>query len=281
MTYSVKEIYYTLQGEGARTGRPAVFLRFAGCNLWSGLEKDRATAHPVRQASPKRSQEELEELNFFQVVHPASRERSKADFRKVLEGQSLPNMDTDLVASDGRVVRCSGSADLWSEQGKPAAVAATWLSLERRGRRLALVGPLTVAVGIAAAGTMQLTITRVHIRNVLHGIHLVENNRNVMMQLLHSFEGVRIIEPGGTFYSFPDFSNYSKDSVALSKFILDKVQVLTVPGVEFGMEGYLRLSFCGTIKEITEGIERIKWALDPNSPNELYIGERKLVRDWT
>ena len=44
MTYSVKEIYYTLQGEGARTGRPAVFLRFAGCNLWSGREKDRARA---------------------------------------------------------------------------------------------------------------------------------------------------------------------------------------------------------------------------------------------
>ena len=44
MTYSVKEIFYTLQGEGARTGRPAVFLRFAGCNLWSGLEEDRAQA---------------------------------------------------------------------------------------------------------------------------------------------------------------------------------------------------------------------------------------------
>ena len=42
MSYSVKEIYYTLQGEGARAGRAAVFLRFAGCNLWSGLERDRA-----------------------------------------------------------------------------------------------------------------------------------------------------------------------------------------------------------------------------------------------
>lgn len=41
MTYAVNEIYYTLQGEGANAGRPAVFLRFAGCNLWSGLEKDR------------------------------------------------------------------------------------------------------------------------------------------------------------------------------------------------------------------------------------------------
>ena len=42
--YSVKEIYYTLQGEGRQTGRPAVFLRFAGCNLWSGRERDREMA---------------------------------------------------------------------------------------------------------------------------------------------------------------------------------------------------------------------------------------------
>lgn len=44
MTYSVKEIFYTLQGEGFHAGRPAVFCRFAGCNLWSGLERDRASA---------------------------------------------------------------------------------------------------------------------------------------------------------------------------------------------------------------------------------------------
>lgn len=44
MTYQVKEIFYTLQGEGARAGRAAVFLRFAGCNLWTGREGDRATA---------------------------------------------------------------------------------------------------------------------------------------------------------------------------------------------------------------------------------------------
>ena len=44
MTYSVKEAFYTLQGEGAQTGRAAVFLRFAGCNLWNGLERDRASA---------------------------------------------------------------------------------------------------------------------------------------------------------------------------------------------------------------------------------------------
>lgn len=44
MTYQVKEIFYTLQGEGANAGRPAVFCRFSGCNLWTGREKDRSTA---------------------------------------------------------------------------------------------------------------------------------------------------------------------------------------------------------------------------------------------
>lgn len=44
MSYAVKEIFYTLQGEGAQAGRPSVFCRFAGCNLWSGREADRATA---------------------------------------------------------------------------------------------------------------------------------------------------------------------------------------------------------------------------------------------
>jgi 7-carboxy-7-deazaguanine synthase len=44
MTYSVKEIFYTLQGEGLRAGRPSVFCRFAGCNLWTGREEDRSSA---------------------------------------------------------------------------------------------------------------------------------------------------------------------------------------------------------------------------------------------
>lgn len=44
MSYAVKEIFYTLQGEGVHTGRPAVFCRFAGCNLWNGREEDRASA---------------------------------------------------------------------------------------------------------------------------------------------------------------------------------------------------------------------------------------------
>jgi len=108
----------------------------------------------------------------------------------------------------------------------------------------------------------------------------LENNRNVMMSELKSFTGLKTIEPGGTFYCMPDFSAYRMGSVELSKFLLEKALVVTVPGAEFGMEGHLRLSYCGTIKEIMEGVARIKWALDPESPNEIYIGDRKMRRDW-
>ena len=108
----------------------------------------------------------------------------------------------------------------------------------------------------------------------------LENNRNVMLKHLETFEGVKVVKPGGTFYCFPDFSAYMKDSQKLAHLLLEKVRVVAVPGKEFGMEGHLRLSYCGTIKDITEGLERIKWALDPCAPNELYLGDRKLVRDW-
>lgn len=108
----------------------------------------------------------------------------------------------------------------------------------------------------------------------------LENNRNVMFDRLEAIPGVKVSKPEGTFYCFPDFSAYMKDSQKLANFLLQKVRVVTVPGKEFGFEGHLRLSYCGTMKDITEGLERIQWALDPNSPNELYLGDRKLVRDW-
>ncbi len=124
------------------------------------------------------------------------------------------------------------------------------------------------------------------VQNVTEGLRLMlENNKNVMVQEIKSIEGVRLIPPHGTFYCFPDFTAYldnkfCKNSIELSNFLLEKALVVTVPGKEFGMEGHLRLSYCGTIKEIKEGIARIKWALDPNSPNEIYIGNRKHIRDW-
>ena len=108
----------------------------------------------------------------------------------------------------------------------------------------------------------------------------LENNRNVMVDRLRAINGVKVTKPDGTFYCFPDFSAYMKDSHKLANFLLNKVRVVTVPGKEFGFEGHLRLSYCGAIREIMEGLERIQWALDPTSANELYLGDRKLVRDW-
>jgi len=108
----------------------------------------------------------------------------------------------------------------------------------------------------------------------------MQNNRDVIVQELRSFTGVKLIEPRGTFYAFPDFRAYKASSVELASFLLKQAKVVVVPGREFGMEGHLRLSFAVSVKDITESIARIKWALDPNSPNEIYIGDRKLIRDW-
>ena len=108
----------------------------------------------------------------------------------------------------------------------------------------------------------------------------LENNKNIMMRELRAFKGVKITEPQGTFYCLPDFSAYNTSSAALAKFLLEKTLVVTVPGGEFGFEGHLRLSYCGSISQIVEGIARMKWALDFDSPNEIYIGDRKMRRNW-
>ena len=113
----------------------------------------------------------------------------------------------------------------------------------------------------------------------------MQNNRDILMQELRSFTDIHCVKPEGTFYGLPDFRAYCgsgviKDSMELSKFLLRKALVVTVPGKEFGIEGHLRISYAGTVKDLTEGIERMKWALDPNAPSEIYIGDRKLTRDW-
>jgi aspartate aminotransferase len=119
------------------------------------------------------------------------------------------------------------------------------------------------------------------LQSVVDALRLtVENNCNVMMTELSAFTGVRCVKPHGTFYCLPDFRAYSTSSVELANMLLQKAKVVTVPGKEFGMEGHLRLSYAGTIKDVTEGVARIRWALDPTSPNEIYIGDKKLIRDW-
>ena len=119
------------------------------------------------------------------------------------------------------------------------------------------------------------------LQNIVEAIRLqIQNNREVLLQEIKTFHGARLIKPDGTFYALPDLRAFNASSVEISKFLLKKALVVTVPGKEFGMEGHIRLSISGTVKDVTEGIARIKWALDPTSPKEIYIGDRKLVRDW-
>jgi aspartate aminotransferase len=111
-------------------------------------------------------------------------------------------------------------------------------------------------------------------------VALLESNRNAMLKALGEIPGVRVVKPQGTFYCLPDFSAFGRDSLALCDFLLEKAFVVTVPGKEFGAENHLRLSFCGTQADVTEGVARIRWALDPNSPKEIRIGDKTAVRDW-
>ncbi|TEU00080.1 MAG: pyridoxal phosphate-dependent aminotransferase [Anaerolineales bacterium] len=118
-------------------------------------------------------------------------------------------------------------------------------------------------------------------QSVVESLRLtIQNNRDVMLNELIGFNGVQVTKPDGTFYCLPDFQSLRMASAELSKFLLEKALVCTVPGSAFGMEGYLRLSYAGSVKDIKDGIERLKWALDPESSDDIYIGNRKLTRDW-
>jgi aspartate aminotransferase len=108
----------------------------------------------------------------------------------------------------------------------------------------------------------------------------LQANRDVILRELSTIPGVRVVRPEGTFYCLPDFRAFGRGAAELSAFLLDKALVVTVPGNEFGMEGHLRLSYCGTSRDVIEGVARIRWALDPTSPREIWIGDRKAVRDW-
>jgi aspartate aminotransferase len=134
------------------------------------------------------------------------------------------------------------------------------------------VSPVSQAAAEGALNGMQSVVEALRLQ--------IENNRNVLLQEMKSFSGARLIPPDGTFYALPDLRAFNASSVEVSRFLLKKALVVTVPGKEFGMEGHIRLSFSGTVRDVTEGLARIKWALDPSSPNEIYIGDRKLIRDW-
>lgn len=131
MTYSVKEIFYTLQGEGAQAGRPAVFCRFAGCNLWSGLERDRAQAAC-----------QFCDTDFVGTDGPGGGKFASADGLALAIASHWPS--TDTVSSGFRYVVCTG--------GEPLLQLDTPLinALHRHGFTIAVEtnGTLPVPIGV-------------------------------------------------------------------------------------------------------------------------------------
>jgi aspartate aminotransferase len=199
--------------------------------------------------------------------------------RLVFDGQKAPNPYdfAKLPVEQSRLVVVQGVSKMyamtgfrigWAVGNREVVEAMTNI----QGHQTS--GPVTVSqwAAIGALSGVQTSIESLRLT--------LENQRNVLVDRLQTIPGVHVTKPNGTFYCFPDFSAYGKDSVKLAESLLDRVRVVTVPGKEFGMDGHLRISYCGTVKEIMDGVDRIKWALDPNAPNELFLGDRKLVRDW-
>jgi len=85
----------------------------------------------------------------------------------------------------------------------------------------------------------------------------LEHNRDLLMEQLVAIPKVKVTKPNGTFYSFVDFRGYDSDSLRLAEYLIEQALVVAVPGVAFGMDGYLRISFCGSEEDIREGVERI------------------------
>jgi aspartate aminotransferase len=134
------------------------------------------------------------------------------------------------------------------------------------------VSVVTQEAAVGALNEAQSEVTE--LRN------FIKANRDIVMSSLGTLEDVSCVEPKGAFYCLPDFSYYNTDSMALADFLLEKAFIAVVPGAAFGMEGHVRISYAGDPDEIAEGIRRIRWALDPNSPPEIFLGSQKVTRDW-
>ncbi len=186
---------------------------------------------------------------------------------------SFTNKDVD----DSHIIAVNGVAKLYGMTG----FRIGWVVAPRQlvkvmtnvlAQTTSCVSPIAQAAAEGALNGLQSVVEALRLQ--------VQNNREVVLQEMKTFNGARLIAPKGTFYALPDLRAFNTNSVELSKFLLKKALVVTVPGKEFGMEGHIRISFAGSVKDITEGIARIKWALDATSPNEIYIGDKKMIRDW-
>lgn len=184
---------------------------------------------------------------------------------------------TERDMEESRIISVNGISKLYGMTGFRIGWAIAPKRLVRVMTNIQAQTTSCASVILQAAAEGALT----GVQSVVENLRLtMENNRKIMMQELNSFNGVKTTEPDGTFYCFPDFRALEPDSVKLSEFLLKKALVVTVPGKEFGMDGRLRLSFAGSVNDLIEGVARMRWALDASVPKEIYIGDKKMIRDW-
>ncbi len=184
---------------------------------------------------------------------------------------------TDQDVDSGKIIVVNGIAKAYGMTG----FRIGWCIADRRLVEVMtnIQGQITSCTALVSQAAAEGALNG--LQSVVESLRMtIENNCEVMMTELCAFSGVRCVPPDGTFYCLPDFRAYTNNSVELANFLLKKARVVTVPGKEFGMEGHLRLSYAGTVKDVTEGVARIRWALDPSAPSEIYIGDKKMVRDW-
>lgn len=184
---------------------------------------------------------------------------------------------TERDMEESRIISVNGISKLYGMTGFRIGWAIAPKRLVRVMTNIQAQTTSCASVILQAAAEGALT----GVQSIVENLRLtIENNRKIMMQELNSFNGVKTTEPDGTFYCFPDFRALEPDSVKLSEFLLKKALVVTVPGKEFGMDGRLRLSFAGSVNDLIEGVARMRWALDASVPKEIYIGDKKMIRDW-
>ncbi len=108
----------------------------------------------------------------------------------------------------------------------------------------------------------------------------IKTNRDILIGELKKIKGLKLVDPSGAFYCFPDFRAFEAESQQLAALLLEKAFVATVPGIAFGREGFLRLSFTCSTEQIIESTARIRWAIDPDGPREISIAGKTIVCKW-
>ena len=154
------------------------------------------------------------------------------------------------------VIAVNGVAKLYGMTG----FRVGWVIAPRELVRVMTNVTVQITSGVSPVSQAAAEGALTGLQSVVEALRLqIQNNRDVLLQELKSFKGIRLIEPLGTFCALPDIRAFNNDSVAVSKFLLQKARVVVVPGKEFGMEGHIRISFAGSVNDVTEGIARIKW----------------------